>query len=139
MDPPQSQRTRGVVGVAERQGELLVIRRSQQVAAPGRLCFPGGGIQPGETEPQALRRELREELGIRVLPVRRLWQSQTSWEVELSWWLMLLPEGRELSPNQLEVAEFFWMAPSVLARHDDLLESNLDFLAALSRGDFALS
>jgi len=50
-----------VVAVILRGERFLVICRSQQVRAPGMYCFPGGGIEPGETEEQALRRELLEE------------------------------------------------------------------------------
>ncbi len=59
-------RRRGVVGVAVREGQLLVIRRSQTVEAPGAYCFPGGAIDPGETEQDALRREFQEELALTV-------------------------------------------------------------------------
>ena len=57
----------GAIGViVDADGRMLVIERSQTVRAPGRFCFPGGGIEPGETEQHAVKRELLEELGIHI-------------------------------------------------------------------------
>lgn len=44
----------GVVAVVVENRRWLVIRRSQCVVAPGKYCFPGGGIETAETEEQAL-------------------------------------------------------------------------------------
>jgi len=129
---------RGVVGVIVEQGRLLVIRRAQAVAAPGMLCFPGGAIEPGETEPQALLRELREELGIGVRPLRRLWQSTTRSGVVLAWWLAER-DGPPFVPNPQEVASVYWFTLEELARQEDLLESNRQFLAAVASGEVALT
>ena len=55
-----------------------MIRRSQQVIAPGKFCFSGGGIEPEATEQQALRRELGEQLGVAIKPIAKLWESLSS-------------------------------------------------------------
>ena len=68
---------RGAVAVIRRGQQFLVICRSQSVAAPGAYCFPGGTIEAGETEREALVRELQEELNLTVEPVCRLWSSIT--------------------------------------------------------------
>ncbi|MGB9689441.1 NUDIX domain-containing protein, partial [Thermogutta sp.] len=96
-------RKHGVVAVIARQGRLLLIRRSDRVSAPGKFCFPGGAIEKGETEEEAVIRELQEELGVRAQPVRRIWESCTEWGVHLSWWQSHLPENALIVPNTAEV------------------------------------
>jgi 8-oxo-dGTP pyrophosphatase MutT (NUDIX family) len=124
------------VAVVLRDGRFLVIRRSEHVVAPGAFCFPGGGIEPGETEEVALVRELREELDVLVRPIRLLWRSLTPWNVALAWWLSEF-EG-EPTCNPAEVASFHWLASDDLAAQPELLESNHHFLAALGRGEIVL-
>ena len=129
---------RGAVAVICDRDKVLIIRRSQHVVAPGAYCFPGGGIEPGESETEALIRELREELGIEAVPHRRLWSSVTSWQVELAWWLVRLSKGCVPVPSPAEVETVHWHTLEEIAALPGLLESNRQFLAALERGEFSL-
>jgi 8-oxo-dGTP diphosphatase len=129
---------RGAVAVIVRDSRLLIIRRSQLVLAPGLFCFPGGGIEPGETEQQALVRELLEELGCTVTPLERLWEYISSWRVHLSWWLADLEELVTPEPNPAEVESFHWFTLEELATLPDQLESNLRFVEAVRRGEVKL-
>jgi 8-oxo-dGTP pyrophosphatase MutT (NUDIX family) len=127
-----------VVAVVRRGETLLVIERSQYVVAPGAYCFPGGGMEEGEAEVEALVREMREELNVAVTPIRRVWESVTPWQVELAWWLVTLPDDAELQPTPEEVASIHWHTTNELALLPGLLESNHAFLAALARGEIVL-
>ena len=62
---------REVVGAAivddlGRPSVLLSARRTEPSALAGGWEFPGGKVDPGEQHAEALRRELREELGVEV-------------------------------------------------------------------------
>ncbi len=129
---------RGSVAVIVRQGRLLLIRRSRHVVAPGMFCFPGGGIEADETEEEALKREIREELGTEIEPVRRLWQSVTPRAVRLCWWLCRLDDAATLVPNPEEVESVHWVTLEEMATLPDSLESNRQFLDALAAGRFDL-
>ena len=135
---PSAPGTRGAVGVIIRQDRMLIIQRSDKVVAPGAYCFPGGAIEQGESEEEALVREIREELGVTVRPIRRLWRNTTPWKVDLSWWLADLDVGETLAPNAAEVASFQWVTLDEMARLPDLLGSNRQFLDAFIHGAFAL-
>ncbi|MFD8701460.1 NUDIX domain-containing protein [Kitasatospora sp. NPDC059648] len=103
---PEATPLRIVVGGALiRDGRVLAARRSAPAPVAGRWEFPGGKAEPGETEAQALERELLEELGVRARALRRL---PGAWTVrpglELRFWAAELLSGE----------------PSPLADHDEL-------------------
>jgi len=53
-------------------GRILIARRHDHLHQGGLWEFPGGKVEPGESVPAALSRELLEELGIRVKQARPL-------------------------------------------------------------------
>lgn len=128
----------GVVAVVVRGDKFLVIRRSQHVRAPGKFCFPGGSIEAGETEEQAVVREFTEELGASVMPIARLWTSLTITNVQLAWWQVSLGLEQVLTPNPLEVESVHWLSRDEALALAELLASNRDFYAAWDAGDFVI-
>lgn len=53
-------------------GRVLICRRGEGGSFAGYWEFPGGKCEAGETPADAVRREIREELGIQVTPVTPL-------------------------------------------------------------------
>ncbi len=56
---------RAVAAIIERDGRVFCAHRTTSQCGPG-WEFPGGHIEPGETPEEALRREIDEELGVRL-------------------------------------------------------------------------
>ncbi|HJQ36257.1 MAG TPA: nucleoside triphosphatase NudI [Thermoanaerobaculia bacterium] len=57
-----------VVPVAtDAEGRILLCRMAPDRGVfPGQWALPGGGVEPGERIEEALRREVREELGVEI-------------------------------------------------------------------------
>jgi 8-oxo-dGTP diphosphatase len=124
----------GVVAVTRRGERFLVIRRGPTLVAGGRLCFPGGHVEPGEEEHEAVVRECREELAAVVEARECVWRSMTSWGTALAWWTVTLHGDDEFVPHPVEVSEILWMSAQEMLDHPDVLEGNRPFLEAVMAG-----
>jgi 8-oxo-dGTP diphosphatase len=58
----------GVGAVVVNGGRVLLIRRGHE-PMKGQWSLPGGALEVGETLPEGVRREVREETGLEVEPV----------------------------------------------------------------------
>lgn len=135
---PETPGRRGAVAIIVRDGRMLVIRRSRQVVAPLVYCFPGGGIENGETEEAAVVREVFEEVGVEIVPRRRLWECVTAWKVHLAWWQADLSPAAVPVANPREVESIHWFTPAEMAAQSELLASNREFLELLASGAIRL-
>lgn len=121
-----------VIALRRDDGKWLIIRRSQHVAAPGKVCFPGGAIEIGETQEQAVTREAREELGLEVRPVKHLWRWDSPSTLLTLWgWVGEVADFGALNPDPNEVAEIMWMDAADVPGHPDALPTNASFCARL--------
>lgn len=57
---------RVVAAVIEREGRYLITQRRATAVLPLLWEFPGGRVEPGETDQQALKRELLHRLGVEI-------------------------------------------------------------------------
>ena len=134
----QPARKRGVIAITRRAEKFLVIRRGPTVAAGGTICFPGGHIEPGEEEYEAVVRECREELAAVVEPAECIWRSVSPWGTPLAWWTVRLVGADELVPHPVEVAEILWLSVEEMLADPTLLEGNRPFLEAIRDGRVAV-
>lgn len=75
----QQQSVRVVVAaVIERDGLILAARRTGPPELAGRWEFPGGKVEPGESDAAALVRECREEIGVQIEAGERIGPEYTT-------------------------------------------------------------
>lgn len=118
-------------------GRILIAERPPGKHMAGRWEFPGGKVAAGESEADALARELREELGVEVTgscPFMRLTHSYRAasgddpdMELELSMWIV---ESFTGEPQGLDGQRLKWVRPERLAE-EDILEADRPFVEAL--------
>ena len=121
------------------RGRVLLARRPEGKADAGLWEFPGGKCEPGETPLDALRRELREELGIafeRAEPLIRVPVAGdgAAIRLRLDTWQAF---GLSAEPQALEHAALAWVEPAELARYP-MPAADRPVVAALTRPDRVL-
>ncbi len=102
--------------VIEAGGRYLITRRVKG-HLEGLWEFPGGKVRPGETLPQCLQREVKEELGVEISVGEKI--ETVTWQypertVVLHFFRCDLA-GREITPQEGQA--FAWAAPEELDRY----------------------
>lgn len=111
-------------------GRVLIADRPAGKHMAGRWEFPGGKVSPGESDLEALGRELREELGVETASARHcltLTHRYPDRTVELSLWIVEAYRGE---PRALDRQRLKWTAVEHL-QQEDILEADRPFIEAL--------
>jgi 8-oxo-dGTP diphosphatase len=122
---------RVVAAVIRGAAGILVSQRFAAAERGGQWEFPGGKVEPGEGEHEALRREIREELGCELevgTLLARHRHRYVDLEVELAFYDCRLVDQTE--PRPLGVAALAWARPGTLASYD-FCEADLPVLPAI--------
>jgi 8-oxo-dGTP diphosphatase len=94
-------------------GRVLGCERAEPPEAAGKWEFPGGKVEPGESDVAALVRECAEELGVQVAIGDRIGEDipLAHGRAVLRVWLARLLSG---TPEPLEHASLRWFGPDDL-------------------------
>jgi len=98
---------RVVACVIRRGDRLLLCRRALHKRHGGLWEFPGGKVEPGESDLEAVRRELLEELGVEVVEVGAVLFSTR--DPGSPFVLEFLPVEIRGGPQALEHEEILWV------------------------------
>jgi 8-oxo-dGTP diphosphatase len=125
---------RVVAAVIRRGGRILIARRRDGGERGGQWEFPGGKVEPGESEPAALRREILEEPGCEMEVGRLLARHRHRYpdlEVELLFYACELPPGSD--PLPLGCAALEWAEGGGLPAWN-FCEADRPVLGEIARG-----
>lgn len=99
--------TFGVVALLRYQDEILVVKNTY---GAGRWLFPGGGIKKAELPEDALRREIKEELGVNLGKLRLLgtWVFTEHFKEDTVWFFESWVSDKKINPDMREIAKAHW-------------------------------
>jgi mutator protein MutT len=105
--------TRVIAAVISRDDELLVCQRPAHKRHGGLWEFPGGKVEPDESDEQSARRELAEELGVRVVSAgASVFETR---DPRSEFLIAFIPVRIEGNPECREHSALQWGTPEALA------------------------
>jgi 8-oxo-dGTP diphosphatase len=123
-----------VAGILQKEGRILICQRQRSDAYGLQWEFPGGKVKNGETLPEALRRELDEELAIQAevgSEVFRLRHQYPDRYVEVAFFTV--PSFRDEIRNR--VFEAIVWAPRASLPEYNFLEADRELVGRIAKGE----
>ena len=116
-----------IVAVITNGDKVLLIQRAPSVRGGGYWAPVSGEVEPGESQQAAVAREAKEEVGLTVRPVRKVWENISSrGTFRLHWWLAEYVAGG-LMLNKREVSEARWLTADEICGLDSTFEGDRKF------------
>ncbi len=112
---PRLEVVAGVIRGAD--GRILIARRAAAADQGGLWEFPGGKLEAGESRLEALRRELREELGITLRAAAPLLEVSHRYPQRAVRLYVFEVTAWQGTPSGLEGQPLRWVAPDALLGH----------------------
>ena len=110
---------RVVAAVIEHEGRYLITQRQANDVLPLLWEFPGGRVEPDESETHALLREVKGRIGVEVVVGAKLgehFHDYTTYQVQLTMYSCKLPA--EARPYPATVADLRWVTSREFLDYD---------------------
>ncbi len=126
-------RIHAVVAIIQKADTFLFVKRSDYTeAASGYWCPVSGRIEKGETQHEASKREVMEEVGLEVVAVRRVCSVPSADDkFILHFWSTEIVAG-EAGVCSHEVAEIRWVTLKQMRRLQPTFEEDVRILEAFA-------
>ena len=123
-----------VAAVLERGGRFLLGKRSpHKRSAPGVWHAVCGRVEPGESEAEAVEREVFEETGLLVRARRRIGQADTrDGLARIHWWRVDALDDRPARLLQDEHTELRWVSVAEMRQLSPVFDEDLELFARWS-------
>jgi 8-oxo-dGTP diphosphatase len=127
---------RVVAAVIEHEGRYLITQRRDSAVLPNLWEFPGGKVEPGERDEDALKRELRERLEADGKIGKKLGEKVHDYDgyrVALALYETTLDETRPLTARR--VKDFRWVSSNEFDQYPfpDADQQTMDQLLGFTR------
>ncbi|MBN1962589.1 MAG: (deoxy)nucleoside triphosphate pyrophosphohydrolase [Deltaproteobacteria bacterium] len=112
------QRIRVVSAAIIRNGRYLITQRQQKAVLPLLWEFPGGKVEPGESDYVALKRELKERLGLEASVEEHLSSTEREYDgfiVELHLYRCHIGNAE---PQVINIREFRWVGSNEFSAYE---------------------
>jgi len=125
-----------IAAIIEQDGRFLLGKRSaHRPTAPGYWCPICGRVEPGESQAEAVVREVREETGLRVSALRKVAECDThDGRALMHWWLTQLLDDSPARLANDEHSELRWLTPEELRRLEPTFPEDIAILLAARDG-----
>jgi 8-oxo-dGTP diphosphatase len=126
-----------VAAVIAREDKYLITQRRSSAVLPGLWEFPGGKVEEGETDLAALKREVRERVGVEIeggACIGRRTHDYDGYSVDLALYQAAILGAAE--PAALRVADCRWVKSSEFEnyRFPAADQATMDLLLGIKRG-----
>lgn len=124
-----------IAAIIEREGRFLFGKRSTtKPSAPGYWCPVSGRVEPGESQAEAVVREVLEETGLRVRAVSKVAECDThDGRALIHWWRAVPLDGTPARLANDEHSELLWVSLAEMKQLDPVFHEDVAIIERFAR------